>query len=276
MTSRKSFRVIVAVLTSVLLNACSLASQNLTPSEFPWTAVADLPNVGSLYFGSRTQSEVIQLGLQPARRFLLETNAEGVTNVSTFVTVNGVEHSMAKLSGGSGDGLWAYQTSDICQSSYDYFFRLRYKAGMYGWKSYLKGSSSAPFTVPVSHSGEFVWYNPGVPPEGGNGIMNFSAQDRERRLYLQNLATTRTRVDLIGFSSGDPNFADFEMFDSPPMPVILGCGESMNFGLRYLAAGNVNDILDMLIKISYELGPGNWVENPVGIMITLKGGPGPG
>ena len=278
MTRLKSCRIVIAILSSAFVSACSLSSQNLTPPEFPWTATAHLPNPSELYYGSRTQSEVIELGLSPARRFLLETKRRLVTNVSAYVTVNGVEHSMGQHSGSSGNGLWSYNTPNICQSNYDYFFRLRYKAGWYGWKSYTRGSSSQPFTVSVSHTGEFVWYLPAGPVQSGNGVVRLSLQNREQRLYLQNLANTRVRVDLIGFSASDPDFSDFELFDRPPipMPVILGCGETMNFGVRYVGQGDLNDALDMLIKTSTELGSGNWVENPVGILITLTGGPGPG
>lgn len=272
--------IMITILFCASTTACSLQSQNLSPSEFPWVN-STVPHPDDLYFGHKTHDELLELSQLPARRFLLETKRKNVKDVSAYVIINGKQHQMRLYDETAGDGLWTYDSPDICQSSYEYFFRLKFKYryfySLYGWQSYTRGSPAEPFVVTTSHNGKFVWYYPGGPIYYSNGLVRLSEQDRERRLYLQNLATTRIRVDLIGLSATDRDFSDFKTFDrSESMPAILECGESMNFGIRYVGQGDYDDAIDMLIKTSHDVGLGNWVENPNHIIITLTGGPGPG
>jgi hypothetical protein len=160
MIRSKSCRIIIAILTVTLVNACTFKGQNLTPSEFPSSANTDpYPHKENLYFGQRTLDQVVLFEENPAHRLFLEIEVTNMSDITSYVTVNGVEHQMSNADlvhpSSSGEGLWFYipRDTDKCTSSYDYFFRTRATRLLGGWKDYLTGSSSEPFTVAVPHCG---------------------------------------------------------------------------------------------------------------------------
>ena len=241
---------VVAILSGIFANSCTLKVENLTPPQFPWTA-ADLLSLNDVLYPGSTPGAVSTLGENSAHRFLLETKRQNVTDVSTFVTVNGTEHRMTEYSGTSGNGVWFFESLDECQATYNYHFRTRYKRGLYGWATKTVGSAASPHTVQVAGSGDVIWWSPAgdIHPsaEPGDPELKF-VQDAytEHTIIIQNLRNGPVTLYGIGLEDGFVGAThnhEFEVLDVPteasgfPLPpaqsFVLECGESLQFRVRW-------------------------------------------
>jgi len=115
--------VALLVLTGFLIG-CSVKLANRTPQEFPWQYARDSVATQEALYPSSTPQQIEDFGKNPAHRFILEIKPMNVSDVRAYVTVNGIEHPMQ----GSGGGLWTFESTNECQASYSYHYRVRYKA----------------------------------------------------------------------------------------------------------------------------------------------------
>jgi len=267
---RMLHNVTLLLLSGMFMAGCALYSNNLTPRAFPWDVTQPDWYPSNLLNGNQTANELNVIRLQPATPFILETKRDNVSDVSAYVTVNGVEHAMAKYGSHNGDGIWLYHP-DRCHPSYQYHFRMRYHAGLYGWETKTIGSPAEPLSVSASGFGNLVWNRGYAPVQSGNGQVNLNNQDREAFIFLRNLQNGTIRIDSIAFDSSDPDYADFEKFDSPTTQVVLNCGDIMRFGVRYLGSGASIDVLEMRVFTSFSDGSGGWNQNPSQLIIRLIG-----
>ena len=212
----------IAIVSILLLQGCSLSIKNHTPEEFPYVIYRDSPESvlhNNTYDGLRV------LASDPAHRFILETKKQNVSNVSAFVTVNGTEHQMSVASG----ALWTYESPDQCQDEYSYHFRVRYKAGLYGYKTKRLGSAEEPLMVNVTASGQESWFVPGEGVRTGDGSITLDPFDA-KYIIIQNLAPYPVRIIQLWFYTRPPELNDnvnFELRDLPSYPHDLACGESL-------------------------------------------------
>ncbi|HUT45470.1 MAG TPA: hypothetical protein VMX36_04260 [Sedimentisphaerales bacterium] len=227
--------VVASILLSFLfLVGCKVTLRDHTPPEFPWQAVRDLPNSNEVLYGS-TPQKLIDLGMNPAHRFILEVKPEGVSNISASITVNGTRHSMQ----GSGGGLWTYESTNECQASYSYYYKVRYLAGIWGYKNKTRGSASNPLITTVTNFGSEIWYEPAGVPNSSHGNLFFEAgRFEEKTIVFQNLRDAPCPIytialnDMVGILDGINDNAKFELLDVPPLPLILNCGDSISFKVK--------------------------------------------
>jgi hypothetical protein len=224
MIPRTHFAGHIAIVMLLLLQGCSLSVMDHTPDEFPYIGWRDVPD-RTLY--TTTYDEIRALSADAAHRFLLELEPQNVSNIRAYIIVNGTEHAMV----GSGRGLWTYESSDHCQTDYTYYYRILYKAGLYGNKTKLLGNSQEPLTVGVTASGQVSWVIPGKGVFTGDGTVTLDEFDAED-IIVQNLASYPVRIIQLWFHTkpGEVNDNDkFELRDLPQLPYDLACGETVRF-----------------------------------------------
>jgi hypothetical protein len=192
--------------------------------EFPYVGYRDVPEET---FYTNTYDKLAALESKPAHRFLLELKPKNVSDVRASVILNGVNHGMVEYGNGAQGGLWTYESANQCQERYSYYFRVKYKAGLYGNKSVTLGSPQDPFIVNVTAYGKEIWFVPGEGVRVGDGSITLYPHD-SKDLVVQNLAPYPVRIIQLWFYSRPGELNDnnkFELRDLPTFPYDLLCGE---------------------------------------------------
>lgn len=254
-----------------IMSACSVQLNNVTPSEFPYISWKHHPST-TLY--TSTYDKLRALESEPAHRFLLEVKPKNVTNVEPLVYYNGTYHNMTNLN----LGLWAFESENQCQGSYEYFFKVKYRAGLYGDQSETLGSSTEPLKVEVSNFGKLSWFSPTSGAMGGSindgstaGDLDFKSSGPGamivRDIKIQNLSASQATINAITLPSEFPDNNRFTIREAPTLPVVLNCGESVTFNVLWnppnVPAPYSNGRLDVVANNNF------WHA-----VILLKGQPG--
>lgn len=265
-----SVKNIIASMLLSFLMGCSVQVKNHTPLEFPLNIKNVLLGFEEFLYPESKQ-QFFELSENPAHRFFLEVKPKNVSIVHAYISINGTEYVME----GSEKGLWTYESPNECQANYSYHFRVRYKAGLYGYKSKTYGSDTEPFNANVSSFGNIVWYTDSAEPNTSIGDVGFYPSDDEpRTIYVQNLQNTEIDIFLIGFSDmvGIHDNSDFEILNVPTLPVHLNCGDRLGFQVKWNPPeGQRSRSIGALCIHANAIG-GNlfWTCD-----ILLKGSPGP-
>lgn len=218
----------------ILLQGCSVVPQNLTPNEFPYLKWRDRPNST---FYPVTYNDLSELANDPKHRFLLEIKETGGADTrNVYVSINGNEHQMTNY----GHRLWYYDSSNECQMNYSYYFRVRYKAGWYGYKVETLGSPEEPFHVTTSDFGNITWGVPGDSVSSGTeGEVKLGADyGFTRTILIQNLKSVPIVITYIEIDPNHvraPDSDQFEVTEKPNLPLQLNCGEKLAFKVRWNA-----------------------------------------
>ncbi len=218
----------------VFIGGCTVVPQNFTPNEFPYVGWRDTPNST---FYRITYDDLSELANDPKHRFLLEIEEKGGADTqNVYVIVNGNEYQLTNY----GHRWWHYVSLNECQENYSYYFRVGYKAGLYGYKVKTLGSSEELFHVTTSEFGNIIW---GVPVSGissdTEGVVKLGVDfGLTETMLIQNLTNNPISITYIEI---DPNhvFAtdsdQFEVLEKPELPVQLNCGESLEFKVKWNA-----------------------------------------
>jgi len=200
-----------------------------------------IERIDELYYPSATLEEINEAGQTFAHWFFLETKPINVTNVKAYITINGVEYPMQEYSGSNGQGLWTYQSESMCNSVYDYHYRIRYKRGWYGYATKTIGSADAPLHSEVAEFGNLVWFTWGHRPSSSTSgeitlytpeIYDLPSPPWEAIIFIQRLTqgTSPLRIAFVGLPTGETKF---EVFQRPPVDQELACGDYAEIGVRW-------------------------------------------
>jgi hypothetical protein len=255
-------KIIVPLVLINLLVGCTVKLADHTPQEFPWQEARDRLNPDEVLYSVSTPQQIADLGENPAHRFILEVKPKNVSDIRAYITVNGVEHPMQ----GSGGGLWTYESTNECQASYSYNYRVRYKAGLYGQRTSTLGSAT-PFSTAVTNFGDAIWYEPGGAPTTNEGSVYFVAPGQpgsvgitEVTIVVQNLRNTAIVPYSIGFADlpGYPDNAQFEVINVPVLPVQLNCGDSIRFQVKWNPPSSTAISFGALRILANSIGGSDW------------------
>ncbi len=259
-----------------ITTSCTVALRNHTAYEFPWTGRDKRPLSETLYPTS-TPQEVVEASTDFKHKFLLEIKPDnGVSNVKAFVNVNGQEHVMIEHSGTTGKGLFVYVPTGLqCDvDAYEYFFRVGYNAGLYGWKTkYLKDQGDRSFKAPVLGAHRYVWWSGYHDPAIGNADILLRAtmegQGKQAKFYIQSLSSKPLRVSFIGLSTG----GDAAKFNLVNMPVSreLACQGFLTFDLVWQPVPpDFEDIITLTFEVEFDMGGGHWVNDTAPVVINIR------
>lgn len=244
MSPRVSLGIVVVAIAATVSVGCTVDAKNFTPPEQPWDFVRDNAALLTALYPASTPNEVRDLVTnQPGHRFLLELKPRNVSNVSASVTINGTEYPMQRYAGGTGGGTWHATPPSECNATYTYNFRIRYSAGLFGSQAYTLGDPT-PFTATVTGFGTPIGY---VPPFGptvlGAGVLPHInvgfATSNPRTVVIQNLRSNPIQVQFIYMDTSpidSPDATQFQLTNTPALPVDLVCGGKLAFQVAWLAA----------------------------------------
>jgi hypothetical protein len=292
MVFRLALRCAALFIAASTVCGCNLSTRNQTPFNFKWSMPDDLVPASETLNGVPTVERLLELGGDPAYRFLLETKQDSlVSNVRAYVTVNDIEYPMLSPPNDNGSHLWTFVIPDECSISYRYFFRVTWSIPVYGSQTRHIHSAAQPAAVNVRNPGTMVWWS-GAAMEQTSGAGYAVLRDdwpRTAKLHVQNRqSSARRRINRIELDTSNPDSSKFQLLNLPALPLVIGCGGRTSFEVQWNPTGPVSgpesdrdDAVNVLIHESHEAsvagGGGTvWVPNTVPYVIPVKGVPPPG
>lgn len=239
------FRPAVSVsLLMLFLAGCSIHALNQTPEAFPYCACTPEDYPPDDVLKNSTLSTLHAMQADNEHRFMLEVTADpGISNISAYVTVDGVEHSMHQGPG----ALWTYETEGQCRGGYDYSFRVRYRRFGYSTPYNYRIAEDNPYHVGVRNWGDVTFQAGNYPITNYQypTFMILTQSDNTGRAVVQNLTTSTITIYKFGVVDTGPPLnvrpEEFEVLDAPPEAssdtpaegLPLACGEQMVFNVRW-------------------------------------------
>lgn len=241
------FIIPILVIVVLLLSACtgSVELINHTPEKFPV-----FPENWEFEIPIEVRNVLYQLARVDEHRFFVEAKSQNVdrSSINVEIWLDGTWHNMQADDTGR---IWYYDSPDKCRPSYEYAFREFHSGG--------GAVSESPGDLYITNVAAFEsvsWYQkqfepvrvgigPGRISEVPDGEEIELFQGDRATIVVQNLQPDPVRVFEVVFNQFEPDDEHFELLDIPPElidppdtdGVVLNCGESFEFEVRFNPAG---------------------------------------